>query len=71
MLFAVSLKKRAIDLPLSRTWISLEPVRHKHFVFVTATGSENVGSLNGLVDISKNIKHGDNTLGRVRSSGDV
>jgi hypothetical protein len=50
-------------LPFYRAGIPVEPVGHENFVllFVTARGQD-IGTLDGLVEITENIKHGDEAL---------
>lgn len=55
-----------LNLPLNWARVALEPVRHKHLVFVVlVAGGQDIGALDSLVEITEDVKHGDDALGGV------
>jgi hypothetical protein len=59
------------DLPLNGARLAVEPVRHKDLVLLVVARSEDIGALNRLVEIAKNVVDDDNPLGGIGRAGRV
>lgn len=66
------MKHQHQDLPLNGARLALEPVRDKDLVLVVGvTKGEDVGTLHGLVKVSKDVVNDYNGLLGVKRTGDV
>lgn len=53
------------DLPLDGAWLALEPIRHEDLVLLGVAMGENIGALNRLVEVAKDVVDDNDTLGGV------
>jgi hypothetical protein len=61
-----------MNLRLSWAQIALEPVRHEHLVLVVlVAGGQDIGALDSLVEVTEDVKHGDDALGGVSRTSNI
>lgn len=59
-------------LPLSWHRVAFEPIRNEYLVFlVLIARGQNIGALNGLVEVSEDVEYRDEALGGVSRSGHI
>lgn len=60
------------DLLFNRARLALEPVGHEHLVLVVVIAiGQDVGSLDGLVKVAKDVEDDDDGLGSVGGASDI
>ena len=59
-------------VPLNGARLALEPVGHEYLVLgVVVAGGQNVGALDGLVEVAEDVVDDHNTLGGIIGAGDI
>lgn len=59
-------------VPLNGARLAFEPIGHEHLVLgVVVAGGQDVGTLNGLVEVAKDVVDDDDALGRLIRAGDI
>ena len=59
------------DIPLNGARLPFEPVRDEHLVLLGIARREDIGALDGLVEVAKDVVDDNNSLGGVGRAGCV
>lgn len=58
-------------VPLNGARLALEPIGHEHLVLGVVAGGQDVGALDGLVEVAEDVVDDNNALGGIVGAGDI
>ena len=66
-----SMEEARLNLPLNRARLALEPVGDEDTVLLGVAGGQDVGALDGLVEVAEDVVDQNDALGGILGTSDV